>query len=96
MKRKTLAVVFHHKTVNPVVLKDGTVSYDTVPIPINEWEIRTEVCQSPYDRLNDAIDTAEGIVSAHDSTLKPYSRGYDEGYLAGLNHAMRILNKKET
>lgn len=78
-----------------MTLKDGTVSYDTVPIPIDAWEIKTEVYQSSYDKLNDAIDIAEEIVSAHDSALEPYSRGYDEGYLAGLNHAMRILDGKE-
>lgn len=92
------AVVFHGKAVPITKTNENEIACIIDALPKHQWELPTgghKAHRSFIDKINEVIDRAEEDVSSHKADLDDYDRGYDEGYLAGLNYAKELYCKED-
>ena len=94
MKR---AVVFHEKAV-PTKTNENEIACIIDALPKHQWELPTgghEAHRSFIDRLNESIETMEQDIEKYSADLE-YSDSdlsYDQGYLAGLQQALKMYKE---
>lgn len=89
------AILIHGK-VSKTRNNKGDIDCTVSPIPMKEWNKNgaPKVAHRSFiSKLNEIIDSAEETVSFHEADLDDYDRGYDEGYLAGLNYAKALYKE---
>lgn len=92
------AVKFHERAIQEGVTKNGVVVCSTTPLPVEEWKDSGKpkmAYRSFIDRLNESIETMERDIEKYSADLE-YSDSdlsYDQGYLAGLQQALKIYKE---
>lgn len=88
------AILFHGR-VTKTRKNKGDIDCTVSPIPIKEWNkdgTPKVAYRSFINKLDEIIDSVEESVSCQ-ADLDDYDRGYDEGYLAGLNYAKALYKE---
>lgn len=89
------AILFHER-VTKTRKNKGDIDCTVSPIPIKEWN-KDGTPKVAYrffiDKLDEIIDSVEEDISRHEDGLDDYDRGYDEGYLAGVNYAKALYKE---
>lgn len=89
------AILFHER-VSKTRKNKGDIDCTMSPIPMKEWnkDGAPKVAHRSFiSKLDEIIDSVEETVSCHEADLDDYDRGYDEGYLAGLNYAKALYKE---
>ena len=92
-------VIFHEKATKTRRNKDGDIVCTISPISMEDWVKPTKEIK-PYQpfsmKLEDAIGKFQDEMKLVDKrALDAYDSGYDDGYLAGLNQALKLYNEDD-